>query len=600
MRAALNGVKVLGTLLFGGVVAIGGTALAQVVPPVERNLPPVAAGTGRLVIGPQDLSGAEDDTPFGVSLSGITLIGATETPAKKPATGIRVGAIGAVDRAAIEPALAPFLGKPLSRKRIGEIQAAIALVYRTAGYPFVSVTVPPQEVTRGVVTLRVVEFRIGAVKTTGAAAGTEDALRARVRAAQGERIAAEALEEDLAWLNRQPYRTVNGVFAPGDALGLSTLTLEVAQAKPWQVFGGWTNTGSHATGFDRFFAGFGAALPGIPESFVSYQVTGSPNLWSNPASIGAGANQPNYHSQAGRLVISTGARQSLEIAPSWVASRQNGLDRSFAFTNETLEIPVTWRSAISNFAPGLQAGDLVVGAVGKTVSRDSWFTGTNIGGASADLFEFFAGWSFSKTDALGATSIDLRLIANPGGVLGGNAGSRWSTYSGGRVTSVETAYGTAAINRVTRLPAGWNWVASIAGTAAGEPLPDTEQLGLGGLYATRGYTIDDASVDTGIVWRNELRTPTFSVLSAFGGAAITDRASPFAFLDFGWGRTFGYQGIAGPVPRKDYSLAGAGLGLDYTIEGGFTASVVGGFALSDATYTRAGDFNVQARLFVSY
>ncbi len=44
------------------------------------------------------------------------------------------------------------------------------------------------------------------------------------------------------------------------------------------------------------------------------------------------------------------------------------------------------------------------------------------------------------------------------------------------------------------------------------------------------------------------------------------------------------------VPRKDSSLAGVGLGLDYTLNRNVTATLAGGFALTDATYTKAGDF----------
>lgn len=586
----------------GGAVLVAApeVLLAQSSVPVERNLPPVVTGQGRLVIGPQDLAGSPDDAPLGVALSGIALIGPKDGLSAKPARGIRIGAVGDIDRAALQSALAPFLGQPLSRKRMSDIQAAIATVYRAQGYPFVSVTLPPQEVTGGVLTLRVVEFRTGAVKVSGAAPGTEADLAARVRAQPGQRISADALEEDLAWLNRNPYHTVNGVFAPGDALGLSTLTLEVTPQKPWQMFGGWSNTGTRATGLDRYFTGFAAALPGLPESYASYQVTGSPDFWTDPAKVGRGADQPNYYSQAARIVVSTGARQSLEIVPSYVATRQNDLTGSFAFDSKTLEVPLYYRTAISNLAPGLHAGDLIIGVTGKTVSRTSYFTGVDIGGARADLVELIAGWSLARSDAYGSTGLDLRLIGNPGGVIGGNNVARWSGYSGGRVTDVSYVYGTGELGRVTRLPAGFAWVSNLSGTLAGQPLPDTEQMGLGGLSATRGYLLDDAKVDTGAVWRNELRAPSVPLLAASGVAGILDQVSPYAFVDMSWGRVLGYQGVLGAVPRRDYSLAGIGLGLDYTLNRNLTASLVGGFALTDANTTRTGAFNVQARVFVSY
>ncbi|MGU3494385.1 ShlB/FhaC/HecB family hemolysin secretion/activation protein [Xanthobacteraceae bacterium A53D] len=575
-------------------------ALAQAIPPVERNLPPVVSGGGRLLIGPQDLAGSADDASLGVSIAGITLLGPKERVAARPARGVRIGAIGEVSRPALEAALAPFVGRHLSRKTMADIQAAIARVYREAGYPFVSVTLPPQEVTSGVLTLRVVEFRTGAVNVTGAEPGTEADIASRVRAAPGQRIAADGLDEDIAWLNRYPYRAVSGVFSPGDELGLSTLTLEVTPQKPWQVFGGWSNTGTHATGFDRYFLGFGAALIGVPQSFLSYQITGSPNFWSDPGSVGVGPNQPSYYSQSGRLFVSTGARQGIEVVPSYVATRQRGADGAFAFTNITLEVPVTYRTAVSNLVPGLYVGDVFLGATGKYVSRASYFDGTDIGGASADLFEVIAGWSWSNPDANGSTSFDVKLVANPGGVIGGNSEQRWATFSGGRVKELTYAYSMVDVTRVTRLNHGMSWVSQFSGLAAGQPLPDTEQMGLGGMYAVRGYTLDDGTVDTGFFWRNELRAPGFAVAPAFGVTNVADQLSPYAFLDFGWGHSYGYRGPLGSVPGEDSTLAGLGLGLDYTLGRNLTASLVAGLAMTDAIYTQTGEATVQARIYMSY
>ncbi|WP_445082816.1 ShlB/FhaC/HecB family hemolysin secretion/activation protein [Chelativorans sp. YIM 93263] len=53
---------------------------------------------------------------------------------------------------------------------------------------------------------------------------------------------------------------------------------------------------------------------------------------------------------------------------------------------------------------------------------------------------------------------------------------------------------------------------AFSGILAGQPLPDTERLSLGGYYATRRYDFDDVSVDRGFVWRNGLRAPTVSPL----------------------------------------------------------------------------------------
>lgn len=576
-------------------------ARAQGAAVLERNLPPPVLGGGGLAISPERLGASTDTTPLGVDVRGIRLIGPKERPAARPPAGVSIGAIGAMPHEPLSRALAPFVGRRLTARLIGDAQAAIARAYREAGYPFVAVTAPPQEVTSGVLQLQVSEFRYGGVMTKGAVPGSEAALVAQVRAESGGRIKAELLEEDLDWLNRYPYRAVQGVFAPGDALGTSALTLEITPRKPWEAFGGWSNTGTAATSYQRYFAGFGAALPLLGDSFLSYQATGSADFWTDPGSVGTGPAAPNYFSQAGRLVVPVGARQSLEIAPNYVATRQNGDPEIFAFTNQTFELPVVYRTALSNFVPDTYLGDLMLGAVGRHVSRDSYFDGTGIGGAEADQFELMLGWAASRADAYGRTAIQARLVVNPGGVLGGNDAASWSDYTAGRVDDVRYAYGTLDIGRVTRLPAGFTYVTQFSGLLADQALPDTDQLAIGGMTATRGYVLDDASVDSGFYWRNELRLPSFALLGRTGALkGVPDEVSPYAFLDLGYGYNYGYDGMLGPVPALTTRMAGIGAGLDYRLGGQLQASLVAGYALSSAGQTAAGDWTVQGRVFVSY
>ena len=78
--------------------------------------------------------------------------------------------------------LRPYLGQPLSRKLIAEIEAAIARQYRDLDYPFVSLSTPEQEITGGVLQIRVVEFRTGKVAVKGA---KSDAEAARLRSRRG-------------------------------------------------------------------------------------------------------------------------------------------------------------------------------------------------------------------------------------------------------------------------------------------------------------------------------------------------------------------------------------------------------------------------------
>lgn len=151
--------------------------------------------------------------------------------------------------------LAPFLGQPATRKLITDIQAAISDVYREAGRPLVSVTIPPQEITKGVLQVRVVEGHVSGISVRGATATPEGYIRDRVRQQPGDTVDARKLDVDLDWLNRNPFRRVEAVFSPGKELSQTELVLQSTETRPWQIFAGYANSGTQLTDRDRDFVG---------------------------------------------------------------------------------------------------------------------------------------------------------------------------------------------------------------------------------------------------------------------------------------------------------------------------------------------------------
>ncbi len=598
-------------VLLGLLEPIQGVAAAQV--PVERNLPPVVAGEGgglRSGVGPAPDA---DDTPLGVELVGIRLIGLNDPVMLAPPTGITVSGVEGLDRRRFTDRLSPFLGQPLSRKRLADAQAAVARAYREAGRPFVSVTAPPQEITSGVLHLRVVPFRTGKVQVReadGAVASTD--LAAVVRAPAGALIEAERISEDLDWLNRFPYRQLNGVFEPGSEPGSSDLTLEISRRRPWQVFAGVANTGSlRNRSLDRAFVGFAAGIEALNDVTLSYQLTGGRDAVSDPVSLKlSGNNRPSYASHAGRIVVPTFARQALSLTPSFVATSQDAVGGLLNIRNTTVELPVLYRSALSNIDGRLAGwGDLYGGVTPRWLSRRVSSQGTGIASGTAGVFDLTVGWGGSWLQAdRGSTAIDIRAVVNRTGVVPGNSDAAWSRFSNGRVDDADYAYLYGAFNRVTPLAdlpwvGATSWNVEFTGQLAGKALPETEQLAIGGLYGTRGYTLNDGSVDAGFVLRNEVRLPTFSALSRFGDsgiARIEDAVSPFAFLDIGYGHNHNVDVLQGIDERADTTLVGLGVGLDCTLMQTLHLGMNVGVALTDGPETSRGTITAHARMLVSF
>src|ERR1019366_659315 len=160
----------VGTLPLAAGLALAMTWVVQVHgQPVERNIPaaPIAPP---VTITPPPQGSINDDRSLGARLSAIILLGPTR-PIEEPAPpGIETWAIERLNSNAVRGALKRFIGKPISRKLIGQIETVIVAEYRRQGFPFVEVSTPEQEITKGVLQFRVVEFRVGKLIVTGAKA----------------------------------------------------------------------------------------------------------------------------------------------------------------------------------------------------------------------------------------------------------------------------------------------------------------------------------------------------------------------------------------------------------------------------------------------
>ena len=122
---------------------------------LERNLPP-SAQAPHSHLSSQSTPLSADATSLGVDVVGLRFFGLNGQVIGALHPGIEIDDVEGLPVTDIESAVRPFLDMPLSQKLITQIRTAVVEVYRRAGKPFVSVTIPPQEVTSGVLQLQVV------------------------------------------------------------------------------------------------------------------------------------------------------------------------------------------------------------------------------------------------------------------------------------------------------------------------------------------------------------------------------------------------------------------------------------------------------------
>jgi hemolysin activation/secretion protein len=561
-------------------IASDGIAWAQL---VERNLPPEPPRRAPVIqIGANDLLKSDDATPLGVNVQAIVLIGlSANTKQHVGAKGIQMDQVTGVDAAAIREKLTPFLDRPLTRKLIAEVQSTVAAVYRDAGRPFVSVTLPPQEVSAGVLQLRVIAFKVAGIKVKGAA--PEDYARDRIRLVPGQEIDARKLETDLDWANRNPFRQVEAVFGPGKDLGMTDATIQVTDRRPWQVFAGYANSGTLLTDRNRYYVGGTAASSG--GVVASYQLTGSEDFWIKDDWPFAAPGEAKYLSQAGRLLTPLGLRSSLEVVGDHVQTneRPNSL---FLIKTQTTQASAIVRTALSDLLRPT-FGDLLGGVELKSQLRTTIFDGIPVAEGNAEVAQLVVGWSGRWPDQFGTNNLDVRLKSNPGGIMSGNSSAAWNSFTNGRVTDVHSNFVTLEYGRVTPLPMSLSLKSEVSVLASSKPLPDTERIGLGGIQAVRGYVTEDGAVDQAVILRNSLYAPTPKLPAWIPGAL-----APFLLADVGWGRDL--------FSRRDSTLSSVGAGFDFAAGPNFNSKLLAARALTDGLQSAAGSWRISVQASATY
>ena len=544
--------------------------------------PQVTHGSSVIVtpVAPSDT----DATPLGANLTGLVVLGPTD-PAKPGAvTGLHLYAAPRLTASA-RRRLARYVGRPLSRKLIADVEAEIVRDYRAVGFPLVSVSTPEQEVSSGLLQVRVIEFTLEHKTATGV--HDPGYVTSRVRAQPGQPIDARKLSQDLDWLNRYPFANTQAAFQPGDHLGETKLVLQTTTSRPVSISAGYATSGSPLTGFDRYFAGTTFALPFLHDAYASYQFTGSNDVLFSQDRPLNGAPDPLYLSHSGRIVIPTLPRQDLEASLSFVQSNEFG---DFTAHQTTEELSIGYRSALSNLLSVLP-GEAVVGVEARRETGRTIFADEPVQNGVTDVFQVYAGYSAQENDALGRSSLDLTVHISPGGVGAANTDAAFALASQGRSRSAEYAYVSGDLSRYTLLPRAFGYSASLIGQYAPNPLPLTEQIGLGGPSLVRGYTLDDGVFDSGLVARNELRTPTLAVLANLR-RGLADQLSPFAFVDAGYGKN--------EYTHADSSPIGAGFGADYQFGQHLSANLTTAWALKHEGLTRSGQFRLESRMALSF
>ncbi len=501
------------------------------------------------------------------ALKGVRLVPDPAAPGAA-AEGIDFHALPLLDRSDLRETLGRRLGQPLRITDIAAMIREIKLAYAKLGRPFVEVAVPPQDITSGGLTLVVIESRLGTLKVVGKKWFSESSYLAQLHLAPGQPIDKSRLNADLDWLARGGYRSATVQAAPGGVLGTTDLVLEVQEQRPWRFYTGYSDSGTATTDDERITAGlsWGNAFGRGEE--LTYQLTTSPDLRTSVAHSGSYTVPIDRWHHVFRADAAWSTIRADIPAPfdSKGYSWQIGLN---------YEIPLRqWKlGAATAVTHSLTAGFDV-----KETNNNIEFSSMPITDNTTQVVQFRASYDASAQDRLGGTSLRITGVLSPGGLMGNNDDEAFAGSRSG--AQANYAYLNLSVQRQTKLPHGFSHSLTLTGQISSANLLGSEQLGLGGAHSVRGYDEGLVYGDQGVLLRNELYLPAFSLTGKLGHGLPRDSVRLLGFWDYGAVRN--KHLLAGEDPNL--ILSSVGVGLRYQLGERFNAQFDYGWQQADVGF----------------
>lgn len=403
----------------------------------------------------------------------------------------------------IERLVQPFVGR---QRDFGDVQRALEALenaYRRRGYSAVQVYLPEQELSKGEITLRVIEARVRGLDIQGNKFFSNANVRASLPSLSiGTSPNAGAIANNLGIVNENPAKQTTVTLRAGDKEGEVDALVEVGDEKPTKTFVTFDNSGSSATGYYRLGIGYQNANLNDRDSQLTLQFITSPDHISKVGIYSIGYHVPLYRLGgsmdfvAGYSDVNAGTTDTTS-GPLSFSGRGGVLGARF---NQHLErIPgydhkLVWALDQRNYR-----NTCALGAFGPA--------GCGTAGATFSLTPVSLTYSGTFTAAAAQTSIYLTGSSNVGGGSHGNTAAL-----GGARFAAKAPYNVLRLgaSHVRALEGDWQLRARFDAQHTNEVLVGPEQFGIGGANSVRGFQERERADDRGHAASVELYTPELS------------------------------------------------------------------------------------------
>ncbi len=468
-----------------------------------------------------------------------------------------------------------FYGKPLSKETLVELKRALIDYYRDHGRPVMTVDIPEQDITDGVVQMVVTEGKVGRVIVQGNKWFSSKELSKQIRLKPGDSINSQKLLQDVAWINRNPFHTADVLFTPGEKEGTTDIELMVKDRLPIRFYVGADNTGNRGTGEERWFAGFNWGNAFNCDQLLNYQYTASYNLHRFQShTIDYLAPLPWRH-----IFELYGGYSTVHPHVSGFHSEGRSAQGSLRYH---IPIGLLYKNHLH---------EVVFGADVKNMNNNLEFRDeaeTPVFNSLVNITQAVFGYDYGYKSKHQSIRFNPQVYWSPGKIISHQSEEAFNKMRPHAVNHY--VYGTLALGDDVTVGKGYVFSFLTRFQGATETLLPSEQFALGGYDTVRGYDEREVNVDNGFCGNFEVRTRPYRILNKKDALVL------LAFVDYGIGSNIH------PLHEENkwHYLLGVGPGLRYHLGRYLSARVDVGYRLHKTQYGPEPGFKAHFGIIASY
>lgn len=460
----------------------------------------------------------------------------------------------------LESTLSPFAGRGRDFGTVQEALDALEKAYSDQGFSMVMVTLPEQELERGVVRLKVRENRIGKITIGGIRYFDQANIRRSLPALnQGETPNLKAVSRSLKLANENPSKKINLQLVNSDKENEIDANITVKDEAPWKIGISADNTGDKQTGRSRMGVLLQHANVFNRDHLLTLQYITSPEKLDKVSIYSLGYRVPIY--SLGSSIDLIGAYSNVDSGTISAASYNMNVSGKGSI------LGIRYNQNLSRI--GNYEHKLILGLDYRAYENDVVFLGSQLGN-NVTVHPVSLTYAGTLTDNQVNAGFYLTDLQNLRGIWDGrDTAAHIETARAGAPRGYNIfRYGA---NLSYAMGADWQARVLVNGQYTNDPLVPGEQYGIGGANTVRGFSEREFANDQGYSGNVEIYTPDLSRL--FDVTAFQSRL--LMFYDRG------YVSRKDPMPGDTVSTQIASIGYGFRITDGkiFSLSIDCGFVV---------------------